>query len=48
MEIRAEDIREEPAARVPQPAEDEEEDPGVTPSADWELDDDPASYSAPI
>jgi hypothetical protein len=24
------------------------EDAGVTPSADWELDDDPASYSAPI
>jgi hypothetical protein len=26
----------------------EELDAGVTPSADWELDDDPASYSAPI
>jgi len=25
-----------------------DEDAGVTPSADWELDDDPASYSAPI
>ena len=26
----------------------QELDAGVTPSADWELDDDPASYSAPI
>jgi hypothetical protein len=37
VEIQARDMR------VP-----EEEDAGVTPSADWELDDDPASYSAPI
>ena len=28
--------------------EDDPDDPGVTPSADWEHDDDPASYSAPI
>lgn len=28
--------------------EDVDEDAGVTPSADWEFDDDPASYSAPI
>ena len=26
----------------------DELDAGVTPSADWEADDDPASYSAPI
>jgi hypothetical protein len=52
------EVREEPAARSPRPAEPEPEpepepeqpqlDAGVTPSADWELDDDPASYSAPI
>jgi hypothetical protein len=35
----------EPAAEEPAP---QELDAGVTPSADWELDDDPASYSAPI
>ena len=29
-------------------AEADVADAGVTPSADWELDDDPASYSAPI
>jgi hypothetical protein len=29
-------------------AEPDPDDSGVTPSADWELDDDPASYSAPI
>jgi hypothetical protein len=39
IEIHAEDIRE---------PELEPEDSGVTPSADWEPDDDPASYSAPI
>jgi hypothetical protein len=84
LEIHAEDIREQPAARSPQPAEPrrqavqagfrpirlrepkplpepepqlkiEEPEPvtadmdsGVTPSADWEFDDDPSSYSAPI
>jgi hypothetical protein len=41
MEIHAEDIREPEQPQL-------DEDPGVTPSADWELDDDPASYSAPI
>src|SRR3954464_5981475 len=39
--IYAENLREEPEP-------EELEDAGVTPSADWELDDDPASYSAPI
>ncbi len=58
IEIHAEDIRDESAVRSPQPAEPQYEpepepetdefDAGVTPSADWELDDDPASYSAPI
>jgi hypothetical protein len=28
--------------------EDEELAAGVTPSADWDLDDDPGSYSAPV
>jgi hypothetical protein len=42
IEIRAEDIREQ------QPEPDPELEAGVTPSADWEVDDDPASYSAPI
>jgi hypothetical protein len=32
----------------PTEALEDEEDSGVTPSADWEGDDDPASYSAPI
>jgi hypothetical protein len=44
IEIRAEDIREEP----PPPPQEDEDDTGVTPSADWEFDDDPSSYSAPI
>ena len=35
----------EPTAEEPV---QEELDAGVTPSADWEFDDDPASYSAPI
>jgi hypothetical protein len=56
IEIHARDLREPveeppPAARRPQrkaPRTDTELDAGVTPSADWELDDDPASYSAPI
>ncbi len=48
FEIRAEDTREESAVGSRQSAEDEEEETGVTASADWELDDDPSSYSAPI
>ena len=37
----------EPEPAAPPPIEPELET-GVTPSADWEFDDDPASYSAPI
>ena len=37
--------KDEPTAEEPV---QEELDSGVTPSADWEFDDDPASYSAPI
>ena len=47
IEIHAEDIREQEPEREPAP-DQPELDAGVTPSADWELDDDPASYSAPI
>jgi hypothetical protein len=32
----------------PEPDDEPDDDSGVTPSADWELDEDPASYSAPI
>jgi hypothetical protein len=58
LEIKATDTRPRTADRRPrEPApvveeerepEPEELDAGVTPSADWEADDDPASYSAPI
>jgi hypothetical protein len=46
-------VDEEPEAEPEDDAEPEDEpepddDTGVTPSADWVLDDDPASYSAPI
>jgi hypothetical protein len=41
-----EQVDEEPEEIVEEP--DDLEDAGVTPSADWEMDDDPASYSAPI
>jgi hypothetical protein len=48
IEIRAEDTREQRPEPEPDPDPDPELEAGVTPSADWELDDDPASYSAPI
>jgi hypothetical protein len=38
----------EPAAPEPEPPPDEELAEGVTPSADWGLDEDPESYSAPV
>jgi hypothetical protein len=54
LEVEPEDER--TIADQPLPVEDQaaadhvqpELDAGVTPSADWEIDDDPASYSAPI
>jgi len=58
IEIEARDMRERGAGSgepdvedVPEDVlfdEDEPDDAGVTPSADWEYDDDPSSYSAPI
>jgi hypothetical protein len=41
-------IADQPLPVDEEPYEDETVDEGVTPSADWEYDDDPASYSAPI
>jgi hypothetical protein len=44
-EVAAHDVS--PTWRPPEVSEDDS-DPGVTPSADWDLDEDPASYSAPV
>jgi hypothetical protein len=47
-EAELEPVAEQPPRRpAAQPAQTEL-DAGVTPSADWEYDDDPSSYSAPI
>ena len=52
MELEDEEELEAEAAADPEAVEEElepeDDDVGVTPSADWEVDDDPASYSAPI